>query len=703
MGSPPARSTASLLVVVRTGNDLNERTIDAVMAARSRDDKVVIARPSGASGEVHPTAVRRLRADVIDEREAPALLATEAAAGRTVVVVDDGAFGLDRGWLQGLAAAVPEGGVALPCTNAAPWPACPEDLPDARARRSEWRDFARSLVGRPAVPVADAAALGGSSIALHPSAVTELWAVATTAPTDLAPAGLAAAAARHRAPVVRTGAVYVHDGRVEVLLSACLIMKDEVANLERCLTSVRPVVDEIVVYDTGSTDGSIELARSLGAVVIEGMWDDDFSRARNEARARCRGTWLLHIDADEKLEDPPTARRLRDVIASDLPADLVALPLHNMRGTELAPVRDANPHWVPRIVHRARCRWTGALHEHPMPVTGGLPRTVRGHNVTLVHYGYLDEVVARLDKPQRNARIAATKLDEHAEAGRTHFDRGRTAAMNGRVNEAVEEYEQAVATATNPVHRRCAMELAAVALLNVGRAEEALPWIERRAEVPDNPGVARWLLARYSLGLGRYQDALDHLDGITDYADNFSPNGEDGVHHMRAEALAGLQRYDDAGRELVAAVAVNPTYDRAWFALMKGADRWPGAITEAARRLERDQLKLLAARLLKAPTPLGSIVAEALWEAHPAAPVLLAVGVQLGPKLDLEDAARWSIRLRSAGLANRCPLRAIAADDAAPAVVRLKAAYLGAELFGDPDLTALVSELSTLVDAPAAT
>jgi hypothetical protein len=113
--------------------------------------------------------------------------------------------------------------------------------------------------------------------------------------------------------------------------------------------------------------------------------------------------------------------------------------------------------------------------------------------------------------------------------------------------------------------------------------------------------------------------------------------------------------------------------------------------------LPRQQLKLLAARLLSAPTDAAGVVAEAVWTAHPGAPALLALAIELAPQLDLEDAARWAVRLRAAGQQRRCPLTAIATNEQAPVVLRLQAAYLGAELFGDADLAAMQADLAALL------
>ncbi len=262
MGAPPARLAAPTLVVIRSNGEPVDRTARAVEAALGRADRVVVARPSGTAAPAPTAALRRLRAERHEECDLPAIVREHAALGGACVVLTDGAYGVDKRWLADLAAAaVASDAAVVAATNAAPWPSCPMDLPDARANRNDWRDFGRSLHGRPTAPVSDASEIAGPAVALGPAAVAALWTQDGAVPVDLAPAALAGATASAGLLVHRADGVYVHDAHAVVLLSACLIVKDEIENLTRCLGSLLPVVDEIVVYDTGSTDGSIDLAR----------------------------------------------------------------------------------------------------------------------------------------------------------------------------------------------------------------------------------------------------------------------------------------------------------------------------------------------------------------------------------------------------------------------------------------------------------
>ena len=92
-------------------------------------------------------------------------------------------------------------------------------------------------------------------------------------------------------------------------LSLCMIVRDEIDCLDRCLASLRGTVDEVVIVDTGSTDGTLELARGRADRLAQLPWGDDFSAARNAALDLASGEWVLVLDADESRGAPATGRR----------------------------------------------------------------------------------------------------------------------------------------------------------------------------------------------------------------------------------------------------------------------------------------------------------------------------------------------------------------------------------------------------------
>jgi tetratricopeptide (TPR) repeat protein len=110
----------------------------------------------------------------------------------------------------------------------------------------------------------------------------------------------------------------VEEGCVsQPLLSLCVIARDEETTLGRCLESAKRWVDESIVVDTGSADGTIARAEAAGARVLRHPWGEDFSEARNVALDAARGRFILVLDADEWIEFGPHAASFRALLASD--------------------------------------------------------------------------------------------------------------------------------------------------------------------------------------------------------------------------------------------------------------------------------------------------------------------------------------------------------------------------------------------------
>jgi glycosyltransferase involved in cell wall biosynthesis len=97
-------------------------------------------------------------------------------------------------------------------------------------------------------------------------------------------------------------------------ISLCMIAKDEEDNIERALMSVKPIVDEMIVVDTGSTDRTKDIAQGLGAKVYDFAWTDSFADARNFSISKATGDWILILDADEVIS-PDDHEALRKLIA----------------------------------------------------------------------------------------------------------------------------------------------------------------------------------------------------------------------------------------------------------------------------------------------------------------------------------------------------------------------------------------------------
>jgi hypothetical protein len=193
-------------------------------------------------------------------------------------------------------------------------------------------------------------------------------------------------------------------------ITLCLIARDEEALLPGCLASVAGAVDRMVVVDTGSRDGTREVARSFGAEVVEHAWDDDFAAARNAGIAAVASGYLLVLDADERLA-PGAAAALRAAVAGARP-DLGLLPLHHASRADAEPAavlageaRLGEPQLLPRLLRRTRdLRYEGIVHESVARWAARQRRAIHV-DAPIVHYGAVPDRRLQLAKAERNLRL----------------------------------------------------------------------------------------------------------------------------------------------------------------------------------------------------------------------------------------------------------------------------------------------------------
>lgn len=117
----------------------------------------------------------------------------------------------------------------------------------------------------------------------------------------------------------------------KIIISACTITKNEEKNIERSIKSYKRYVDEIIVVDTGSTDKTVEIAKKLGARVINFKWCNDFAKAKNVAIDDAMGDWIVFLDADESFGGD-TAKNIRQsiVYANEKNMNLIACMMDNL-------------------------------------------------------------------------------------------------------------------------------------------------------------------------------------------------------------------------------------------------------------------------------------------------------------------------------------------------------------------------------------
>lgn len=184
-------------------------------------------------------------------------------------------------------------------------------------------------------------------------------------------------------------------------ISACLIAKNEANYIGSCLRSIAPYCDEIIVVDTGSTDATIPIAKSFGAIVYNYIWEKDFAAARNFSLEQATEDWILVIDCDEVLCEG-CGPLLVDLSHSEH-IDGFGVMIHNIIDGIDSSV-SVSPRFFKNFIHLG---FKGIIHENLVDMRTGLPPT--GYFLTsklaFWHYGYENNPLIQAEKTKRNLEL----------------------------------------------------------------------------------------------------------------------------------------------------------------------------------------------------------------------------------------------------------------------------------------------------------
>jgi tetratricopeptide (TPR) repeat protein len=325
-----------------------------------------------------------------------------------------------------------------------------------------------------------------------------------------------------------------------VRLSAALIVRDEAEHLDACLSRVGPLVDEIVVVDTGSTDNSPEIAERHGAVLLREPWRDDFAQARNAALDHATGDWILYIDADERAIP---AGDLRDAL--DEPS-WVAARVPFRAASRLTPYLE---HRLFR--NRPEIRFRGAIHETVLPDIRALVTneglSVGDAPLEIQHLGYDGDLSV---KHHRNLPLLRRAVEESPERiylwhelGEAQLGLGDPAAARAAWDRGLE-----VAATNRPTPGEARL-LARRIELALDEGDDPATLVARAETRHTDDPLVLWAAARFLVGERRYPEARRRLEQLLAFGPDGPPPGELGydlgLFRELPLALAGVCRLEE--------------------------------------------------------------------------------------------------------------------------------------------------------------
>ncbi len=298
------------------------------------------------------------------------------------------------------------------------------------------------------------------------------------------------------------------------LITLSMIVKNEESYLSACLESVKGIIDEIIIVDTGSTDSTISIAEKFGAKIYHFDWVNDFSTARNYSLQKCTGEWILYLDADERLSQN-SVQEIRQITKQK---DKLGVFCTVKSSNSIS----GNPSIMkyPRLFRNVEgIKFVGKVHEQ---IESSLIKhgfKIIDSSLEIIHVGYdIGENQIR-QKAERNMKLLSVEYDEN-KSGYNAFQLGQTLNILDRFDEANNYFKLASEDAALEIHHRAQAfrQLAAFELKNKNYST-ALTLVEKGLLLVEESPLLNIVKANILLETGQDSEACSYCKRA--YRNNF--------------------------------------------------------------------------------------------------------------------------------------------------------------------------------------
>ncbi|WP_254786481.1 TPR domain-containing glycosyltransferase [Bacillus sp. 71mf] len=316
-----------------------------------------------------------------------------------------------------------------------------------------------------------------------------------------------------------------------------MIVKDEEDCIGKCLNSIKDVVDEMIIVDTGSSDRTVEICKSFGAQVFDFPWNGSFSAARNYGLERATGDWILWLDADEEV-DSSDAYKFRNVLYYD--DYLLSIHLINYYGDLPDPNKTFDIAHTRLFRNYKGFKFINNIHEmlnaDEVLTEKDKTQAIKTVPIKVYHYGYLDYVNKNKKKFERNLAMLKNELaqkdhspwiDYHIASEYYRVEQYDKAFDH--VNRSIRGFLQELKTPPSLLYR-----LKYSILIASGSIDGAWPGIDRAVSLyPD------YVDLHFYKGLilyikESYEEALETFEHCLTL-------GEENLHHLTLKGLGSFQ------------------------------------------------------------------------------------------------------------------------------------------------------------------
>lgn len=211
-------------------------------------------------------------------------------------------------------------------------------------------------------------------------------------------------------------------------ISLCMIVKDEEYFLPQCIESIKDIVSEIIIVDTGSKDKTVEIAQKYTNNIYFFPWQDDFSSARNNALKYTNYDLVIMPDADEQLSEKSKQplKELINFLYNNKSNKPVCCSFKFINYENLYNKENYFIHFTPRLFNKKFFTFKGFIHNELTynNIKNIEPEYLTFEDIIIHHYGYTKEVIALKNKPKRTLKLITKSLQYDPENPLYYFHIG---------------------------------------------------------------------------------------------------------------------------------------------------------------------------------------------------------------------------------------------------------------------------------------
>lgn len=324
---------------------------------------------------------------------------------------------------------------------------------------------------------------------------------------------------------------------MEKFISLCMIVKNEEKVIERCLSSVASLVDEIIVVDTGSTDQTKELVSKYTSNIYDFAWIDDFSAARNYASSKATGEWILVLDADEYIDEENFKAFVEEIKADQNQYNSYTAKILNFTGNNGESLIQ---NYHDRIYkNHSHIKYYRKIHEQFQHELGE-PLRIKNSSLLIFHSGYLTSTVNEKDKTSRNRELIDQEIETGQNQAFDYFNIGNEYFSMSEYGRAFDSYLEAYKLKTDfrLTWVSTTVIQMIICLINTERYSDAMLVIKEAEQLYTKSPEIKYLKAELFLQRGQLEDAEQEFLHLVNNSDLFDgiiirPDLKDQKPHLR--------------------------------------------------------------------------------------------------------------------------------------------------------------------------